>query len=84
MKVSSLEITPCLISIVPWLVGATNKIIRRVITGVSDIQERTPLTERILGGIVCVIPYPERRTLEVILLVSGSHVGPCLLIFEVI
>ena len=56
----------------------------KVVFGISDIKERTPLTEGILGDIVCVIPYVEIHILKVRLLIIVAQVDPWHIIFKVI
>ena len=81
MKVSSLYVAPNLFPVVPWFIIASIISVRRVVAGIIDIKEWTSLTERILGGIVCVIPYVERRILKVRLLAGVVVVSPCHTIF---
>ena len=83
MKVSSLEVAPGFISILPDLKIATILRMRiiKVVVGIINFKEWTPLTEFIVCGIVCVISYIERRILEVIQRIS---IIPWLSIFEVI
>ena len=57
-----------------------NKVVERIIY----IEEGTCLTGRIVGSNLSVIPYIERRILEVRLLVSGTQLTPCIARLKVI
>ena len=67
MKVSSLDVTPSLLSILPgfFFTAVIYMIIFKVVFGIIYIKERTPLTERIVNRILCVIPYVDLRILKV-------------------
>ena len=56
----------------------------KVIVGIIDFKERTPLTELIVDCIFCIIPYVEKYILKIRLLVRIAKVRPCPLILEVI